>query len=52
MGGGASAAEHVRSLVALLPLGLALVDRDGRFLQMNDAFGRAKIAISNTPDLS
>ncbi|PAX08439.1 hybrid sensor histidine kinase/response regulator [Sphingomonas lenta] len=38
---GATAAEHVRSLVSLLPLGLALVDRDGRFLQMNDAFKRA-----------
>ena len=38
---GASAAAHVRSLVSLLPLGLALVDRDGRFLQMNNAFVRA-----------
>jgi two-component system cell cycle sensor histidine kinase/response regulator CckA len=38
---GASAAAHVRSLVSLLPLGLALVDRDGRFLQMNNAFLRA-----------
>jgi two-component system cell cycle sensor histidine kinase/response regulator CckA len=38
---GASASEHVRNLVALLPLGLALVDRDGRFIQMNDAFLRA-----------
>ena len=38
---GATAAEHVRSLVSLLPLGLALVDRDGRFLQMNSAFLRA-----------
>ena len=38
---GASASAHVRSLVSLLPLGLALVDRDGRFVQMNDAFERA-----------
>ena len=38
---GASAAAHVRSLVSLLPFGMALVDRDGRFLQMNDAFVRA-----------
>ncbi|WP_163471565.1 hypothetical protein, partial [Escherichia coli] len=32
---------HVRSLISLLPLGLALVDRDGRFASMNDAFVRA-----------
>jgi len=38
---GASAAAHVRSLVSLMPFGMALVDRDGRFLQMNDAFARA-----------
>ncbi|WP_374942854.1 response regulator [Sphingomonas sp.] len=38
---GASASAHVRSLVSLMPFGMALVDRDGRFLQMNDAFMRA-----------
>ena len=38
---GESAAAHVRSLVTLMPFGMALVDRDGRFLQMNDAFARA-----------
>ncbi len=38
---GASATAHVRSLIALLPLGMALVDRDGRFVSMNDAFTRA-----------
>ena len=38
---GASAAAHVGGLVDLLPLGLALVGRDGRFLQINDAFLRA-----------
>ena len=38
---GGSAAAHVRSLVSLMPFGMALVDRDGRFLQMNDAFLRA-----------
>ena len=38
---GGSAAAHVRSLVSLMPFGMALVDRDGRFLQMNDAFARA-----------
>ncbi|UZK66968.1 response regulator [Sphingomonas sp. M1-B02] len=38
---GASATAHVRSLIALLPSGMALVDRDGRFVHMNDAFVRA-----------
>ena len=38
---GASAAAHVGGLVDLLPLGLALVGRDGRFLQINEAFLRA-----------
>jgi two-component system cell cycle sensor histidine kinase/response regulator CckA len=31
---------HVEQLLANLPLGLALVDRDGRFLFANDAFAR------------
>jgi len=48
---GASAAAHVRSLVSLLPLGLALVDRDGRFLQMNDAFLRAAQVDPKAPPL-
>ncbi len=39
MGAGASA--HIRSLVSLMPFGIALIDREGRFLQMNDAFVRA-----------
>ncbi len=39
---GASAdARMCASLVSLMPFGMALVDRDGRFLQMNDAFARA-----------
>jgi two-component system, cell cycle sensor histidine kinase and response regulator CckA len=38
---GASASAHVRSLIALLPSGMALVDREGRFAHMNDAFVRA-----------
>jgi two-component system, cell cycle sensor histidine kinase and response regulator CckA len=32
---------HVQSLLGVLPLGLALADRDGRFLYLNDAFCRA-----------
>ena len=38
---GASASAHVRSFVSLMPFGMALVDREGRFLQMNDGFVRA-----------
>ncbi|MES2442539.1 MAG: response regulator [Pseudomonadota bacterium] len=38
---GPTATAHVRSLIALLPSGIALVDRDGRFVSMNDAFVRA-----------
>nr|WP_221184871.1 response regulator [Sphingomicrobium lutaoense] len=33
--------EQVQMLLELLPLGLALVDRDGRFLTMNSAFRTA-----------
>ena len=36
--GGLAASENVQALLELLPLGLALVDRDGRFLTMNRAF--------------
>ncbi len=36
----ASALSHVEQLLSTLPLGLALVDRDGRFLFANDAFAR------------
>jgi len=48
---GASAAAHVRSLVSLMPFGMALVDRDGRFLQMNDAFVRAAAVDPAAPPL-
>lgn len=44
-GGGAGAQGpvigQIQSLLGVLPLGLALVDRDGRFLFLNDAFCRA-----------
>ncbi len=36
-----SGSVHVQSLLGILPLGLALADRDGRFLFLNDAFCRA-----------
>ncbi|MBM3928197.1 MAG: PAS domain-containing protein, partial [Sphingomonadales bacterium] len=48
---GSSAASHVRSLVALLPVPLALVDRDGRFVHMNDAFQRAAAVDAAAPPL-
>lgn len=38
---GATAASHINTLVSLMPVGIALVDREGRFVQMNDAFARA-----------
>ncbi|MBY0581709.1 MAG: response regulator [Sphingomonas sp.] len=38
---GGNAASHVSSLVSLMPFSMALIDREGRFLQMNDAFVRA-----------
>ncbi|QJB70566.1 response regulator [Parasphingorhabdus halotolerans] len=34
------ALEQVESMLSLLPLGLALTDRDGRFLFLNEAFGK------------
>ena len=33
--------RHVHALLAMLPLGLALAERDGRILFMNEAFERA-----------
>jgi two-component system cell cycle sensor histidine kinase/response regulator CckA len=36
-----AATVHLHGLLAMLPLGLALVERDGRFLFINDAFKRA-----------
>ena len=39
--GNGNAAQQVRSLISLLPFGMALVDRDGRFIEMNNAFARA-----------
>jgi two-component system cell cycle sensor histidine kinase/response regulator CckA len=48
---GASASAHVRSLIALLPSGMALVDRDGRFVHMNDAFVRGARVNPASPPL-
>jgi two-component system cell cycle sensor histidine kinase/response regulator CckA len=48
---GANAAAHVRSLVSLMPFGMALVDREGRFQQMNDAFLRAAGVNAAAPPL-
>ncbi len=40
-GGGAGNDVPLQMLLSMLPLGLALADRDGRFLYLNDAFVRA-----------
>ncbi|NIJ36159.1 two-component system cell cycle sensor histidine kinase/response regulator CckA [Sphingopyxis panaciterrae] len=45
-----TAQSYVETLLSLLPFGLAMVDRDGRFLYMNRAFGRAAgLADGRTP---
>jgi two-component system, cell cycle sensor histidine kinase and response regulator CckA len=36
-----SSSQHLQAMLDVLPIGLALVDRDGRFLTMNDAFRQA-----------
>jgi two-component system cell cycle sensor histidine kinase/response regulator CckA len=38
---GAADGAHLQALLDVLPIGLALVDRDGRFLTMNEAFRTA-----------
>jgi two-component system cell cycle sensor histidine kinase/response regulator CckA len=40
-GSGPSDGAHLQALLDVLPIGLALVDRDGRFLTMNQAFRQA-----------
>ncbi|WBH16394.1 hybrid sensor histidine kinase/response regulator [Sphingomonas radiodurans] len=45
------ATGHIRTLVQLMPLGIALVDRDGRFVEMNDAFLRAASVDRAAPPL-
>lgn len=40
-GGDSSVVSQIQGLLSALPLGLALADRDGRFLFLNDAFCRA-----------
>ena len=42
-----SSFQHLQAMLDILPIGLALVDRDGRFLTMNDAF-RAAAGIKGT----
>lgn len=48
---GNGAAAHIRTLVQLMPMGIALVDRDGRFVEMNDAFVRAACVDRAAPPL-
>ena len=49
-GAGPRDAAHLQALLDVLPVGLALVDRDGRFLTMNQAFrGAGGIKGNSTP---
>jgi two-component system, cell cycle sensor histidine kinase and response regulator CckA len=48
---GESASAHIKSLVALMPFGVALIGGDGRFLQMNDAFARAAAVDPASPPI-
>jgi two-component system, cell cycle sensor histidine kinase and response regulator CckA len=40
-GDGGNALSYIETLLSLLPFGLAMADREGRFLFYNDAFARA-----------
>lgn len=54
VGPGASAGAasgHIQTLLAMLPMGLALADRDGRFLFFNDAFVQAAGIDTASPPL-
>ncbi len=48
-GDGSAAAPHLESLLAQLPLGLAMADRDGRLLFANAAFMRAALREGEAP---
>jgi two-component system cell cycle sensor histidine kinase/response regulator CckA len=48
---GESAAAHIKSLVSLMPFGVALIGGDGRFVQMNDAFARAAAVDPHSPPI-
>ncbi|MEJ7776657.1 MAG: response regulator [Sphingomicrobium sp.] len=43
-----SSSSHLQAMLDILPIGLALVDRDGRFLTMNDGFRAAAGLKSNS----
>ena len=45
------ASADVETLVMLMPFGVALVDREGRFVQMNTAFARAASVDMTSPPL-
>lgn len=51
VGLGDDVAAHVRALVGLLPIGLAMVDRDGRFVHINAAFASATAVNASAPPL-
>lgn len=51
VGLGDDVAAHVRALVGLLPIGLALVDREGRFVHINASFAAATAVNAAAPPL-
>ncbi|PCD03560.1 hybrid sensor histidine kinase/response regulator [Sphingomonas spermidinifaciens] len=48
---GDDVAAHVRALVGLLPIGLAMVDREGRFVHFNASFAAATAVNAAAPPL-
>jgi two-component system cell cycle sensor histidine kinase/response regulator CckA len=44
-----SSSQYLQAMLDILPIGLALVDRDGRFLTMNDSFRQAAGIKSTKP---
>ncbi len=49
LGGGSG--DGIEALLMLMPFGVALVDREGRFLQMNSAFARAANVDATAPPI-
>ncbi|WP_315764007.1 hybrid sensor histidine kinase/response regulator [Sphingomonas sp. Y38-1Y] len=48
---GEDVAAHVRALVSLLPVGVGMVDREGRFVHINDSFAAATGVNAAAPPL-
>ncbi|WP_066551003.1 MULTISPECIES: hybrid sensor histidine kinase/response regulator [unclassified Sphingomonas] len=48
---GSAAVGQLRSLIAMLPIAIALIDRDGRFVHMNEGFMRVASINPDAPPL-